>query len=150
MVELLAFVRVRGYQISDLYVVALSTRGVPAAEPKRLTFDERDILGLDWTPDGQSLVFSSNRGGSQSLWKVATSGGPPEQLLAAGENAYSVSISRLKSRLVYTRQMIDTNIWRTAGPGADSTQKRSGHKANSLYERGMGAPVFTRRQKNRL
>ena len=64
--------RVRGYQVSDLYVVALSTGGVPAAEPKRLTFDERDILGLDWTPDGQSLVFSSNRGGNQRLWKVAT------------------------------------------------------------------------------
>jgi Tol biopolymer transport system component len=113
-------------QVSDLYVVALSTGGVPAAEPKRLTSDERDILGLDWTPDGQSLVFSSNRGGNQRLWKVATSGGPPEQLLAAGENAYSVSISRRKRLLVYTRQMINVSIWRTAGPGEDQTALRKG------------------------
>ena len=121
----LAFVRVRGYQISDLYVVALSTGGAPAAEPRRLTFDERDILGLDWIDD-QSLVFSSNRGGNRRLWKVATSGGPPEQLPAAGDNAYSVSISRRKRLLVYTSQMTNVSIWRIAGPGEDQTAPRKG------------------------
>jgi Tol biopolymer transport system component/serine/threonine protein kinase len=121
----LAFVRVRGYQVSDLYVVALSTGGVPAAEPKRLTFDERDILGLDWIDD-QSLVFSSNRGGNRRLWKVATSGRPPEQLPAAGDNAYSFSISRRKRLLVYTSQMINVSIWRIAGPGENQTATRKG------------------------
>jgi eukaryotic-like serine/threonine-protein kinase len=116
--RMLAFVRVRGYQTSDLYVVALSNAGIPAGEPKRLTHDGRDILGLDWTADGESLVFSSNRGGNQRLWKISANGGTPEQLLAAGDNAYSVSISRREHLLIYTRQLLNTNVWRTPGRNA--------------------------------
>ena len=114
----LAFVRVRGYLVSDLYIAPLSTSGQGAGEPTRVTHDNRDILGLAWTSDGRSLVFSSSRSGVQRLWKVATSDGVPEEVLATGENAHSVSVSRREAVLVYTRQMLNTNIWRVPGLGA--------------------------------
>jgi hypothetical protein len=76
------------------------------------------LLGLDWTADGESLVFSSNRGGNPRLWKVSANGGTPEHLLAAGDSAYSVSISHREQLLIYTRQLLNTNIWRTAGANA--------------------------------
>ena len=130
--RMLAFVRVRGYQTSDLYLVALSTTGLPAGEVKRLTYDQRDILGLDWTADGKSLVFSSNRGGNQRLWKVSANGGTPEQLLTAGDSAYSVSISRREHLLIYTRQMINANIWSTTGFAAAQRQATPNQSATKL------------------
>ncbi len=51
------------------------------------------------------------------------SGGAPERLAVAGENAGALSISRSGSRLVYTRAVYDTNIWRIPGP--NSSDKKS-------------------------
>jgi len=33
-----------------------------------------------WSPDGQMLLFESNRSGSQQLWRVPAAGGEPKQL----------------------------------------------------------------------
>src|SRR5262249_48005471 len=49
---------------------------IPSAggKAKPLTFDNELGGGLAWTPDGEYIVFSSNRGGSKTLWKIHRSG----------------------------------------------------------------------------
>ncbi len=116
--QTLAFTRTRVGTVDDIYVVP-----VLGGEPRRLTSDNRWIHGLAWTPDGRSIVFSSNRGGSQSLWRVSPSTGAPERLAAGGETAYWPSISRQGSRLAYTQYLTDSNIWRAPGPS--STGRRA-------------------------
>jgi Tol biopolymer transport system component len=54
---------------------------------------------------------------------IPASGGTPERLAVTGENATALSISRSGSRLVYARDVWDTNIWRTPGP--TSSDKKS-------------------------
>jgi Tol biopolymer transport system component len=49
---------------------------------------------------------------------IPASGGAPERLAVAGENASALSISRNGNRLVYERNVWDTNIWRIPGPNA--------------------------------
>ncbi|MGH8247834.1 MAG: protein kinase domain-containing protein, partial [Gammaproteobacteria bacterium] len=51
---------------------------VSQGRERRVTSDDREIFGFDWTPDGRQLIFSSGRGGVPSLWRVAATGGSPE------------------------------------------------------------------------
>src|SRR5262249_51818906 len=37
-------------------------------------------LHMQWTPDGRTLTYSSNRGGTFNIWSLPIDGGPPKQL----------------------------------------------------------------------
>jgi Tol biopolymer transport system component/DNA-binding winged helix-turn-helix (wHTH) protein len=95
---------------------------VDGGEARRLTFDNRRVIGMRWANDGQSIIFASNRAGSFSLWRVPFSAGMPERIEGNIENAYDLSISPQGNRLVYMQAVMDSNIWRIDGP-------RSTHKA---------------------
>lgn len=114
--RMIAFDRVAGILVSEIYVQRVSSDGAPAGEPVRLTFDRRAVYSLDWTPDGRDIVFSSNRGGSFTLWRIAASGGAPEPFATSGSDAYWLSVARQGHRAAYVRQFNDQNIWRTDGP----------------------------------
>jgi Tol biopolymer transport system component len=61
---------------SDIWLIEVG-RGVSS----RLTFDPKDDLAPVWSPDGERLVFSSNRGGAFDLYQIDAKGGGREQLL---------------------------------------------------------------------
>jgi Tol biopolymer transport system component len=103
----LAFVRWSARTAADLYVQPFPSSTL---EPRRLTLDKRSIHGIAWTPDSREIVFSSNRGGDQSLWRISAAGGQPQRVDAAGENALSPALSRV-GRLAFERQTEDKNIW---------------------------------------
>jgi len=109
----LAFVRTGNFVAEDLYLVPTA-----GGQVKRLTQENRAIHGLAWTAESSHLVFSSNRGGSFSLWRVALSGGIPEGIAVAGKDVHHPAISRQGNRLAYNETFVDSNIWRLAGPGA--------------------------------
>lgn len=87
---------------------------VPAGggEPRQITFDNRRMDTVVWTPDGRELVFASNRAGSYSLWRISPEGGTPVHVEGIGLDAREPSIARAGGRLVYSQQSVDTNIWR--------------------------------------
>jgi Tol biopolymer transport system component len=114
--QTLAFTRGPGSQVRDIFLQTLGPHMTLREEPKRITFDDRLIAGLDWMPDGRELVFSSNRAGRQSLWRLAVSGGRPEPAGVGGEGAVAPSISRQGGRLAYAYEERDTNIWRIERP----------------------------------
>jgi Tol biopolymer transport system component len=119
----LAFVRAASGLGGEVYVLAVSADGGPRGEPRRLTFDERLMEGLDWTADGRKIVYSSGQVGSTNLFTIPVSGGAPERLAVSSENASDLSISRSGSRLVYEHDVLDSNIWRI--PGLSSTDRKS-------------------------
>ena len=133
----IAFTRWSSDSLADVYVVPLS-----GGEPKRLTFDNTWIRGLAWTPDGNSIVSLSFRGGSTRLWKVPPSGGTPEPLAVGGDTGSlqfagsPPSFSRQGNRLVYAQSLEDTNIWRIklsspTGPAGTPTQLISSTRHDS-------------------
>jgi Tol biopolymer transport system component/DNA-binding winged helix-turn-helix (wHTH) protein len=92
-----AFIRGPEGSVHDIYMMKL-----PDGTPKRITFDGRLVVGLAWSSDGSEVVFSSNRSGSISLWRVSAQGETPEHEPAGGDNAYWPSIARQGNRLVYS------------------------------------------------
>jgi Tol biopolymer transport system component/DNA-binding winged helix-turn-helix (wHTH) protein len=102
-----AFNRAKWPDAAELFVVS-----VEGGEARQLTFDNRRTLGAAWTPDGNWIVFASNRAGSYSLWKITLAGGAPEPVATGLENAYDPSVSAHANRLAYTQILTDTNIWR--------------------------------------
>jgi Tol biopolymer transport system component/serine/threonine protein kinase len=113
--QTLAFVRppVHG----SIYLLPISRSGAARSEPRRLTSAETWINGFDWTPDGRGIVFSSVQPDVSTLLIMAASGGPAERLIG-GENASEISVSRTGNRLVYERDLFDSNVWRIPGPKA--------------------------------
>jgi Tol biopolymer transport system component len=63
-------------------------------------------------PDGGEIVYATRRlGRPQELWRVTGSGGTPQPVSEAGENAYYPAVSRTDKRLAYVRTTYDENIW---------------------------------------
>jgi Tol biopolymer transport system component/DNA-binding winged helix-turn-helix (wHTH) protein len=109
--------------VADVYVVTLGER-----EPARVTSDKTNVIGLDWTGDGNELIFSSSRTGSMgrwSLWRVPAAGGTPRGVEIAGDFAVGPSVARRGDRLIYTRWQIDWDIWRVGGPAALPEERRA-------------------------
>jgi len=90
----------------DLYLLP-----VGGGERRRITFDDVKIHGFDWVSDGQSLVFSSNRSGLFSLWRIPVAGpGALEQLSPSGDDLDAPTVSADGRRVVYERWTTTTSI----------------------------------------
>lgn len=102
---------------------------VPAdgGAPRRVTDDGENDWGGAWSPDGRFLYFSSDRGGSMNLWRVAIdegSGrvvGEPESVPTPSAFAAHPDVSADGTRIVYSNVLTTQNIERASlDPGADT------------------------------
>jgi Tol biopolymer transport system component len=71
----------------DLFVLP-----VTGGEPKQLTFENSGAAPA-WTQDGKEIVFSSDRGGLLSLWRISAMGGAPRPATGIGPMAFRPSIA---------------------------------------------------------
>ncbi len=111
--RILAFVREETTAVRDIYLLAISEDFHPIGQPKRLTFERQLIFKPTWTLDGREVIFSSGLYLGPNLFRIAVSGsGKPQRLGGFGEDGSEAAISRRTKRLVYTRELIDVNIWR--------------------------------------
>jgi Tol biopolymer transport system component len=84
----LAFVRSVNEVTKDVYRVPLE-----GGEPTRVTFDNRKINGLAWSPDGERLLFTSTRSGVYGLWSTDPDGSDLRLLPVGQENVQQPSTS---------------------------------------------------------
>ncbi|NUN68322.1 MAG: PD40 domain-containing protein [Bacteroidetes bacterium] len=96
----------------DLY-----TYDLPREELKRITNDPYDDRDPVWTPDGQAVIFSSDRtpdpsGETYNLFKAEVSGGAVTAVTDGRYNAYAPSYSPDGKYLTYTSNIDGAqNIW---------------------------------------
>jgi Tol biopolymer transport system component/DNA-binding winged helix-turn-helix (wHTH) protein len=109
----LAFCRNLTEGVNDLYSIRLDGSAL-----KRLTFDNRDTMGLDWSSAGDSLVFSSSRAGIYSLWRVSASGGEPTFLAGGGVKIKHPSSARGRDAVAFENWFYELNLWRVPLEGA--------------------------------
>jgi Tol biopolymer transport system component len=107
----------------DLWTVAPSGG---AAVP--VTNDAPTDWNPVWSPDGRSLFFSSNRGGSMNLWRVGVdeaSGtvlGQPEPVTTPSPYSGYVSVSRDGRRIAYAQVTSAVNLFKVGfDPSREAT-----------------------------
>jgi Tol biopolymer transport system component len=116
-----AFVRWGAMIQSDVFVIP--TEG---GEQRRLTTSNGVTYGVDWTADGQSLIFAASRAGRThwiSLWRVPVAGGEPEPL-GVGDQGTWPSVSRSGNRLCYVKDEDKADIWRAGGPASTEEERQ--------------------------
>src|SRR5579871_77691 len=93
--------------VADLYLISAE-----GGKSTRITTESHDIRGLAWSGDGQSLIFSSNRTGTYSLWNVSLHDPAITPINAIGETAIEPAVAKDDQFLVYTDASTNLNIWR--------------------------------------
>lgn len=101
-----AFVRRISGGASDIHVAPLT-----GERPRRITFDEADVMGIDWSNDGRSILFSSDRAGGYTLWRVAAGGGDPVLVAGGAARMKHPVADRARRRVVYENWNYGINVW---------------------------------------
>jgi Tol biopolymer transport system component/DNA-binding winged helix-turn-helix (wHTH) protein len=96
--EIASYCADEAFEVGAIYIQ--SARGELVRKFQRL---DGEFLGLTWTSDGKSIVYSLN----DFLWRVAVTGGHPQKL-QFGQNAEAPTVARVGARLAYAQQ----NAWR--------------------------------------
>lgn len=78
---------------------------------RALTQGELSIRGLDWTPDGERLVYASYQSGTFGLWQVAVATGAVTWLPTRAERIYNPSVADQTGALVYEELTYEKDIW---------------------------------------
>ncbi|MCE7991108.1 MAG: hypothetical protein HEP71_03975 [Roseivirga sp.] len=101
----LAFIRERNSVSMYLYVLDLNT-----GKERQITTEHQSINGFDWSADGSSLIFGSDRTGVYKLWRANLSTGKLKLLPVTD---YQMVMPRVagNDRLIYAKMQDDVNIW---------------------------------------
>jgi Tol biopolymer transport system component/DNA-binding winged helix-turn-helix (wHTH) protein len=140
--RLLVFRRTAGPGfVDDLYV--MPTQG---GEPHRVTSDHVYIANAPaWTPDSKEVIFTSDRGGMNTLWRVSISGGfsgdEPRRIEGVGTGTFTPAVALKGHRLAYTQGIANSNLWSVTL--ADKTHLR-GNPRQLMFSKGqVGLPAFS-------
>jgi len=95
-----------GGPLGELFVQTVS-----GGDARQLTFGNSSGTPV-WTQDGRELVFTSQMGGTPSLWRISASGGTPRPVAGVGEMTFSPSISRKGNQLAYQHIVRSDSIFR--------------------------------------
>ena len=117
----LAFRRTVSRNSSDLFFLPLSEDMRPNGGPRRLTQDQRVIMGLAWDAKGRELIFSSGTPGDLNLFRTPISGPTRRRLTLQGE-IINLTVSPRSHRLVFTQSRREMDIYRVelSGEGGEA------------------------------
>ncbi len=101
-----AFVRGINGATADLHVIPFG--GGP---PARVTWDNQDVVGVDWSADGRSLFYATDRAGGYTVWRVPAEGGTPELVIGGAAKLKHPSVARTSGRMAYESWSYEINLW---------------------------------------
>ncbi len=79
----------------------LAVADLDSGKTRLLTHDNALALSPAWSADGQFIYFASSRGGTINIWKIAATGGVPEQITAGEGDDADLDVSADGKRIVF-------------------------------------------------
>jgi Tol biopolymer transport system component/DNA-binding winged helix-turn-helix (wHTH) protein len=102
----IAFVRGINGATSDVHIVSMS-----GGTPTRVTWDNQDLVGLDWSADGKSILYATDRAGGYTVWRVNVDGGDPQLVVGGAAKLKHPSVARSTGRVTYESWAYEINLW---------------------------------------
>jgi len=109
----LAFLK--GQTQGDVYVADVEASRRHLAHVRRLTFDERNDLPFDWTPDGKAVLFYSDRNGTYDIFRQRIDQRAAEIIVAGPDNEVFPIVSPDGRWILYFAYPKDRHYLTTAG-----------------------------------
>jgi Tol biopolymer transport system component len=119
----LAFTRRVDESTGDLHLLRLGPDMTAQGSPERLTFENREAASATWLSGGREILFSQGSWLSERhVLRLLVSPGADvnaRRQVAVGTDATNLAFSRSSQRLVFSRKLHDSNIYRFGlrGPG---------------------------------
>ncbi|MCI0402365.1 MAG: hypothetical protein L0212_02445 [Acidobacteria bacterium] len=107
----IAFTAFEGEDRRALWVVSVGGSPPRRAE-KLIEYSSSTYGGLDWTPDGETLVYSALAGGRMQLFAVPRAGGRPRQLTRGDATLLHPQVSPDGRWIACTQTVQSKTIWR--------------------------------------
>jgi len=104
-----AFVRGDRIGLQDIFTISIE-----GGESERMTHSQHYVAGLDWTPDGKALVFSSGptRAADLRLWRLSLRDGSLTWLPTTTHRPVRPSVALGGGEMVYEEYSVDSDILR--------------------------------------
>jgi Tol biopolymer transport system component len=75
-----AFIRVFGYAVGEVFTLALDAGLQPMGFPKQITFEQKFAASPAWTADGKAVLYCSGEvWGDRRLYQIPTDGHPAQK-----------------------------------------------------------------------
>lgn len=113
----LAYVRYTSHGQGELF-----TMPIAGGTPRQLTKDSKTIQGVSWSPDGRSLLFSSNRRGFYQLWLIPMTGGEASPV-ATNSTSATEPVYTPGGDILFVDSRENWNIWRRPLAGATGEER---------------------------
>ncbi|MGE0864346.1 MAG: winged helix-turn-helix domain-containing protein [Vicinamibacterales bacterium] len=102
----IAFVRGINGATADIFTIPFN-----GGTATRVTWDNQDLVGLDWSADSRSLVYATDRAGGYSIWRVPAEGGDPRLVVGGAAKLKHPSVARVDGRISYESWAYEINLW---------------------------------------
>ncbi len=104
---------------ADVYVGQLEAGGRGLRGLRRLTFDEHDDYATAWMPDGSAVIFYSDRGGQNDIYRQALDRDIAEPVATGPGNKHDPVVSPDGAWILYLQDVAggNTRVMRTPSTG---------------------------------
>jgi len=118
--KMIAFKRVTGFWVDDIYLVPARGGSV-----QQFTASRHGIWGHTWMPDGQSLLLSCQRSGTVfGIWRFPLKDPRrPQRIAQGGVDTITPTTGRRTTRIAWVNQLWDLNVYRVAATGAGKPER---------------------------
>ena len=104
----IAFIRGINGATADVFTIPFN-----GGTPTRITWDHQDLVGVDWSADGRSLLYATDRAGGYTIWRAGLDGSAPQLVVGGAAKLKHPSVARTNGRLTYESWSYEINLWDT-------------------------------------